>query len=82
MQLFRSDDAAFGDASTMLTLRDGDRTRWQVSLPEVTAAEQRRVLGAFPTSEALTLVAADDDALVFAKLGWVDGSVSSVVRWQ
>ncbi len=82
VQLFRSDDAAFGDVSTMLTLRDGDRTLWQVSLPEITAAEQPRVLGAFPTSEALTLVAADDDELLFAKLGWADGAVSSVVRWR
>ncbi len=82
VQLFRSDDAAFGDVSTMLTLLDGDRTRWQVSLPEVTAAEQPRILGAFPTSEVLTVVAADDDELVFAKLDWADGAVSSVVRWR
>lgn len=82
VQLFRSADAAFGEVATLLTLRDGEETRWQVSLPAATGAEEPVLLGALPTPDSLTIVATDDDALVFARLAWSDGVATSITRWR
>ena len=81
-QLLRSLDAAFGEQHVLLTLRDGDETRWQVPLAGLTGAEDARLLGAFPGSDVLTVVAADGDELLFSQLGWADGAVSGVTRWK
>lgn len=82
LALFRSSDAAYGEQQTLITLRDGETTRWQAPLAAVTASEDATLLGAFPGAEALTVVAAADDELVFARLGWADGAVSAITRWR
>lgn len=80
--LYRSFDAAFGDVSVLLTLREGDETRWQRALPEIAQTEEPVLLGAFPARDALCVVNADDDALVFSRLQWSDGSTIDVTRWE
>ncbi len=79
--LLVSYDAAFGEVHPLLTLRDDSGRRWQIALNTATQSEDPVLLGAVPLAEALTVVVADGDELIFARLGWADGVTVDTVRW-
>lgn len=81
VQLLVSHDAAFGEVHPLLTLRDDSGRRWQTALNAASGSEDAVLIGAVPLAEALTVVVADGDELVFARLGWTDGVTIDIVRW-